>query len=157
MNILETQSLDEKQMLEIIDLWNEEYPQALSLTGLSDFEQYLQTLFDKHYILLSDKDGTVRGWLVYFVRENEQCFAMLLDPSIQGQGWGSKLLDLAKQRNSELNGWVIDNNKALKRNGHHYLSPIGFYLKNGFEVRTAMQTNKKGIDGIRVTWKSNKE
>lgn len=156
MNLIETQSLNEKQMLEIIDLWNGEYPQALSLTGLTDFEQYLQTLSDKYHILLSDKDGAVKGWLIYFVRENEQCFAMLLDSSIQGQGWGSKLLDLAKKRNSELHGWVIDSDRASKQNGQHYLSPIKFYLKNGFEIRADIQSNKKGINGIRVTWKSNK-
>jgi GNAT superfamily N-acetyltransferase len=56
-------------------------------------------------------------WLIYFVRDNEQCFAMLLDSSLQGQGLGSKFLNLAKERTSELNGWVIDNDNEPKQNG----------------------------------------
>jgi len=154
MNFTETETLNEKQKLEIIELWNNEYPKELSQAGLIEFDQYLQTLSEKNHILLSDEHGTVKGWLIYFVRDNEQCFAMLLDASLQGQGWGSKFLDLAKERNSELNGWVIDNDSEPKRNGENYKSPIGFYRKNDFEIRTDIQLKKKNINGIKVTWKS---
>ena len=153
MNFTETETLNEKQKLEIIELWNSEYPKELSLSGLTDFDQYLHGLSEKHYILLSNENGSVKGWLIYFVRDGEQCFAMLLDSSLQGQGWGSKFLNLAKERNKELNGWVIDNDSELKQNGEVYKSPIGFYRKNGFEIRTDVQLKKKNISGIKVTWK----
>jgi len=153
MHFTETETLNEKQKLEIIELWNSEYPRELSLSGLTDFDQYLQALSEKKYILLSNENGSVKGWLTYFVRDHEQCFAMLLDSSLQGQGWGSKLLNLAKERNGELNGWVIDNDSELKQNGENYKSPIGFYRKNDFEIRADVQLKKKNISGIKVTWK----
>jgi GNAT superfamily N-acetyltransferase len=157
MKFTETETLNEKQKLEVIQLWNDEYPKELSHRSLVEFDQYLNKLSDKNHILLSDENGTVKGWLIYFLRDNEQCFAMLLDSSLQGQGWGSKFLNLAKQRNSELNGWVIDNDNERKQNGQNYKSPIGFYRKNAFEVRTDIQLKKKNINGIKVIWKSTKK
>jgi GNAT superfamily N-acetyltransferase len=157
MKFTEIKTLNEKQKLEIIELWNNEYPKELSHNSLSEFDQYLLTLSDKSHILLSDKNGAVKGWLIYFVRDNEQCFAMLLDSSLQGQGLGSKFLNLAKERNSELNGWVIDNDNEPKENGENYKSPIGFYRKNGFEIRTDIQLKKKSINGIKVIWKSSEK
>jgi len=156
MNFTTTKILSEKQKLEIIRLWNEEYPKELSHSNLSDFDQYLQGLSDPNHILLSDENERVRGWLIYFIRDNEQCFAMLLDSSLQGQGWGSKFLNLAKAQNTELNGWVIDNDNEPKHNGENYKSPIDFYRKNDFEIRMDVQLKKKNINGIKVTWKSNK-
>ena len=79
---------------------------------------------------------------------------MLVGSSLQGQGMGSQLLKLAKQYNSELNGWVIDNGEELKQNGGCYKSPIGFYLKNDFEVRSDVLMKKKNISAIKVTWTS---
>lgn len=157
MKIVEIKILNEKQKLEIINLWNNEYPKDLSHNSISDFEQYLQTLSNKNHILLFNENEVVKGWLIYFVRDKEQCFAMLLDSSLQGQGLGSRLLKLAKERNSELNGWVIDNDNELKQNGVNYKSPIGFYLKNGFEIRTNIRLKKKNINGIKVIWKSTKK
>jgi len=126
MTFTETKNLNEQEKLEIVELWNSEYPKELSLKNLTAFDQYLETLSDKSHILLLDENGAVKGRLVYFVRDNEQCFAMLVDSSLQGQGFGSKLLSLPKQRNSELNGWVIDNDHETKLNGESYKSPIGF-------------------------------
>jgi GNAT superfamily N-acetyltransferase len=153
MEIVETETLTERQQLDILHLWNSEYPKDLSLKGLTALQQYLDMLYDKHHILLVDGESSVKGWLIYFIRDNEQCFAMLLDRSLQGQGWGSRLLDRAKEKTSELHGWVIDSNSQLKLNGEKYRSPIGFYVKNGFKVREDVQLEKNGINGIRVTWK----
>ncbi len=155
MEFLETQNLSEKQKLEIIKLWNSEYPRALNHNNVAEFDKYLNSLSNKHHILLLDETGNLKGWLIYFVRDYEQCFAMLLDASLQGLGWGSKFLNLAKERNSELNGWVIDNDNEPKLNGKNYKSPIGFYYKNRFEIHKDIQLKKKNINGIKVIWKSN--
>lgn len=157
MEFTELKTLSEKQKLEIIDLWNNEYPKKLSHPSLTEFDQYLDTLSDKNHLLLSDENRAVKGWLVYFVRDDEQSFAMLLDSSLQGKGWGSKFLNLAKARNSELNGWVIDHNNDTKQNGEIYASPIEFYRKNGFEIRTDIPLKNKNINGIKVRWKSTKK
>ena len=154
MKFTETSSLLPQQKMDILRLWNDEYPQALGLDNVEAFDQYLETLSKPSHILLENEDGIVHGWLVYFIRDDEQCFAMLLNPSLQGKGWGSKFLALAKERTVELHGWVSDSNLEIKRNGEKYLSPVGFYVKNGFEVRPAIRVMKKNINGIRVSWRS---
>lgn len=152
MSIIETSTLTEEQKRDIVELWNKEYPKGLALVDVTDFDLYLQALSNRHHLILCDENGRVKGWLIYFIRENEPCFAMILDSSLQGKGWGSRFLDRAKERNSVLIGWVIDNSDEPKQNGEPYLSPIGFYRKNGFTVRPDIQTKKKNINGIRVIW-----
>lgn len=153
MIITKTKSLSKKRKHEIIALWNEEYPKKLMLSALVEFEEYLEALEDKHYIILSDENGKLRGWLVYFIRDNERWFAMILDSSVQGKGLGSKILTVAKKHNPELNGWVIDNDTEPKQNVENYKSPIGFYRKNGFEILLNSKLEKKGINGVKVKWK----
>lgn len=153
MKFIETENLSKEQKNQIFELWNQGYPKKLSLSNLAAFEQYLQNLGDKRHIILIDEYGTVKGWLISFIRDKERCFAMILDPSVQGKGWGSKFLDRAKKINSELNGWVIDHSTELKQNGEKYISPVGFYEKNGFRILSGTTTTKEGINGIKVTWK----
>lgn len=153
MDIIKSEHLTEKQKKNIIGLWNEEYPEALSLSDVNAFDVYLEGLSDKHHLLIINEKADVAGWLICFTRENERCFAMLLHASLQGKGYGTELLNLAKYYNSELNGWVIDNDKQQKQNGQNYKSPIGFYKKNDFEILPAIQSKKNAINGIRVRWK----
>ncbi|MBN2732381.1 MAG: GNAT family N-acetyltransferase [Balneolaceae bacterium] len=153
MKFIKTENLNTRQKNQIFTLWNQEYPEKLLLSNVAAFEEYLQNIDDKHHILLCDKHGTIKGWLIYFMRDGERCFAMIIDPSVQGKGWGSKFLDEAKKCNSELNGWVVDHSSELKQNGEKYVSPIGFYKKNGFQVLSDIVTTKEGINGIKVIWK----
>lgn len=154
MDFTETKTLNERQKHEIIELWNSEYPKALSHHSLAEFDQYLDTLSEKNHLLLLDENEAVKGWLIYFVRADEQCFTMLLDSSLHGRGLGSEFLNQAKKLTSELNGWVIEKDSEPKQNGENYRSPIGFYRKNGFEIREDIQLKKKNINGIKVIWKS---
>ncbi|MBC9798252.1 GNAT family N-acetyltransferase [Sinomicrobium weinanense] len=154
MEFIEKRALSEKQKQQILDLWNREYPNALSLPDIRSFEKYLRSLADKHHLLLLDDEKNIKGWLVYFIRDGAQCFAMLLNPDQQGKGLGSRLLTLAKERTAELHGWVIDNDNEPKHNGEKYRSPIGFYEKNGFDILHDHREVKNGIKGIRVSWKS---
>ena len=154
MEITKSESLSRQQKLDILELWNQEYPEALSLSDLDAFEDYLQNLSDQHHLIVSEEGGTVMGWLIYFIRDDERCFAMLLNKSLQGKGWGSRLLNLAKAYNPELNGWVIDHDTEPKRNGENYKSPIEFYRKNGFEILPDIQWKKKNINGIKVRWQA---
>ncbi|UGU15998.1 GNAT family N-acetyltransferase [Sinomicrobium kalidii] len=156
MEFAEKKALTQRQKQEILDLWNREYPKDLSLADVKAFEDYLDSLADKRHLLLLDENGSVKGWLIDFVRDEERCFAMLLNPDQQGKGLGSRLLTLAKERNSELNGWVVDNSEELKENGEKYRSPIGFYEKNGFSVLPGVSSKKNNINGIRVHWSTTK-
>lgn len=152
MNFIETQKLVKDQKLQIIDLWNQEFPGEISLSGLNDFNEYLQGLSDKHHIILIDKTGTLKGWLLHFIRNKKRWFTMILDSSIHGQGWGSTFLEQAKKSNSELNGWVVDTNSELKQNGERYISPIRFYKKNKFNVEYETQNTVKSINVVKVVW-----
>ncbi|MCX2679781.1 GNAT family N-acetyltransferase [Galbibacter sp. EGI 63066] len=156
MNIIQSEHLTEKQKKNIIELWNEEYPEALSLSDVNAFDIYLEGLSDKHHLLVINEKTDVVGWLIDFIRDNERCFAMLLHTSLQGKGYGTKLLNLAKQTNSELNGWVIDNDEQQKQNGQNYKSPTGFYKKNDFEIVPGIQSKKNDINGIKVRWQKPK-
>ena len=93
------------------------------------------------------------------MRGGEKCFAMLLDPQVQGKGMGTALLRKAMEFNTELVGWVIDTNEHLKNDGSFYRSPMDFYKKVGFEVLADLVTEKNGIRGIKVRWQNvaNKE
>lgn len=153
MQIKRTNQLSEKQRKNILTLWNEEYPEDLSLANVNEFEGYLEGLSDKHHLLVINDKADVVGWLIDFIRDNERCFAMLLHASLQGKGYGTKLLHAAKQTNAELNGWVIDNDEQLKHNGQNYKSPTGFYKKNDFEIVPGIQSKKNGIYGIKIRWK----
>jgi GNAT superfamily N-acetyltransferase len=146
--------LTEKQKQEVVELWNAEYPARINYASLEEFDQYLNELGDLHHIILADEHNTIRGWLAYFMRDDERWFAILLDSSIQGKGWGSKFLQLTKDQNRELNGWVIDHNREPKKDGSFYQSPIEFYRKIGFEIRADIPLEKKGITGIKIVWKS---
>lgn len=152
MQITKSDTLSEKQKEDIIQLWNDEYPEALALAGLEAFDIYLNTLSEKQHLTITH-EGKVVGWLIYFVRDGEQCFAMLLDSSLQGKGLGSKLLSEAKEYTTELIGWVIDTDQHKRSDGGNYRSPIGFYEKNGFEVLPNIKTTKSNIEGIRVKWR----
>lgn len=154
MNFIHTNTLSTQQKKEIIHLWNKEYPKRISYQSIKEFEAYLDKLLDKHHIILVDENNALKGWFVDFIRDDERWFAMILDSSSQGKGLGSKFLDLAKEQNTVLNGWVVDNNDEVKQNGAYYKSPIRFYEKNGFQILSDIHIDKKEISGIKVKWQA---
>ncbi|MEZ4899628.1 MAG: hypothetical protein R2806_22475 [Saprospiraceae bacterium] len=156
MKLIELSVLTPAQKEQIIALWNQEYPAKIMLSGLADFDQYLSALQDLNHIVLIDRHQVIKGWLAYFSREGEQWFAILLDASLQGQGWGTQILDLAKKRNLELHGWVIPDDQELKQNGEIYRSPLGFYVRNKFSVFAGIQSFKKDTRSIKISWYKNK-
>lgn len=152
MIISEYKTLSIPQKEAVVHLWNKEYPKALALGSMAEFEKYLQGLLNRKHYIIEDEDGGVQGWLLTFKRDGEHCFAMVLDNSVQGKGLGSRLLSQAKSRHSELNGWVVDTETEHKTNGEVYLSPLGFYEKNGFHLVANSGLLKKGVHGIKVRW-----
>jgi hypothetical protein len=53
---------------------------------------------------LIDPSKKINGRYFEFKRENEKWFALILDSSFHGNGFGTKILELAKQNKNELNG-----------------------------------------------------
>ncbi|SMC65553.1 GNAT family N-acetyltransferase [Cellulophaga tyrosinoxydans] len=138
---------------EILNLWNDEYPEKLNYQTLSEFEKYLGNLTEQSHILMKSENQRIKGWYFDFVRENEKWFAILLDSKFHGKGFGTKLLNLGKENETELNGWVIDKQDYKRKNGELYKSPLDFYLKNGFQKLDNERLELEKIAAVKIKWK----
>ena len=133
-------------------MWNNEYPEKLNYRNLTDFEDYLKHLTQQSHIIMVDENQNIKGWYFDFIRENEKWFALILDAKLQGKGLGRKMLNLAKEKESELSGWVIDRSNDKKQNGEFYESPLSFYLKNGFELLVKNRLENEKISAVKIKW-----
>lgn len=138
-------------MSRFLQLWNSEYPQQLAYTEVKELEGYLSKLGDLSHLLLIQQ-GQILGWYFNFLRNEKRWFVMLLDQKIQGKGWGTEVLKIAKENNIELNGWVIDSDNYLKQDGSSYSSPLGFYLKNGFELIPECRLENEKLSAVKIKW-----
>jgi len=152
LKFIETQLLSDEEKQEILALWNNEYPANLAHNSMEDFEKYLKELVQVNHVLVKDESLHVKGWYVDFIRDKARWFAMILDSSIQGSGIGSKLLNLAKRKNSKLYGWAIDKDDFKKNNGDRYRSPIHFYVKNSFLIDNHTRLDTEKISAVMIKW-----
>ncbi|TMU54478.1 GNAT family N-acetyltransferase [Flagellimonas algicola] len=157
MEFIQRSSLSMSEKLQLMALWNIEYPEKLGYKSIAAFEAYLENLKDPSHILLIDENKRIKGWYFDFERENEKWFAIILNSEVHGKGIGTKILGLAKQRENELNGWVIDHNRDKKKNGESYHSPLNFYLKNGFEKLAANRLELDNISAVKIKWPQQKQ
>jgi len=152
LKFISTSNLSRSQKEQIYHLWNAEYPQDISYHTLIDFDRYLNSLVEKSHVLLLDEMGQIVGWYVDFIRENEKWFAMVLNVNFQGDGWGREFLKLAKEKENNLNAWVIDHDKGIKLNGKPYKSPVDFYLNNGFHFMSGTRLELHNISAVKMNW-----
>lgn len=153
MKITNTHKLNQEQKEQILQLWNNEYPEKLAYKSIDGFESYLEKLNEvNHFILLND-DEKIQGWAITFERESETWFAIILSENLHGKGWGTKVLNELKRHKNELNGWVIDNSNGKKLNGNFYKSPLEFYLKNEFEVLSDIRLELEIMSAVKIKWK----
>jgi hypothetical protein len=150
--IISTENLSLEQKKEIFELWNKEYPKNLQYTDITELDDYLKKLKDQNHILLVDKKNKIKGWYSDFIRGNERWFLLILDSAIQGKKYGTQIIDLGKEINDELNGWVISSKGYLKANGEAYNSPIPFYKKIGFKIFDQTKLNTDKISAIKIQW-----
>ena len=60
--IIKTTELNEQAKQQVLDLWNNEYPEKLSYNSLIEFDHYLQNLNNlKHYLLTGNIDIILVG------------------------------------------------------------------------------------------------
>ena len=154
MQIIKEASLNADQKQEIVRLWNEEYPVQMSYAKMADFDQYLDNLANKQHLLLVDDSGRISGWAMLFDRDGERWFAIILHTDMQGKGYGTKMLNIIKEGNDKLSGWVIDHNDDLKANGLPYKSPLGFYTRNGFTTCPQVRLELEKISAVRIEWQA---
>lgn len=151
MQIIITEKLDKAAKKAILHIWNSEYPLSLVYKKISEFEKYLAKLENvEHYI--AKVDNEIVGWLALFKRNSGRWFVMMVNSENQKTGIGSQLLNLAKEKTTEMNGWVIDINNYFRVNGQIYNSPIEFYKKNEFEI-TKERIEEENLSAIKVKWK----
>ena len=153
MKITTTHQISQVQKEQILQLWNNEYPEKLTYKNIAGFESYLEKLNEVKHFLLANDDEKIQGWAITFKRENETWFAIILSENLHGKGWGTKVLNELKQNKKALNGWVIDHSDDKKRNGSFYKSPLEFYLKNGFEVLSNTRLELKIMSAVKIKWK----
>lgn len=150
-----TSTPDPNYIPQLMRLWNEEFPVQLGYSQLSDFERYLEDLKEpKHWLIEEGKK--VLAWALTFQRDDERWFAIMVTQSHHGLGLGRTLLNILKENEPVLNGWVIDHNKDVKANGSNYQSPVGFYLRLGFEILPVRLENEK-ISAIKIRWQRNND
>lgn len=153
MNFIKRSELSKSDKIQILELWNNEYPEKLAYSTLNSFEDYLENLLEQSHILMIDESQNIRGWCFDFIRENEKWFVIVVDSKLHGIGLGTKLLNAAKEKEVELNGWVVDHNRDRKKNGDFYRSPLDFYLKNGFEKLSESRLVLDKISAVKIKWK----
>jgi GNAT superfamily N-acetyltransferase len=156
MNFLQTRSLSTTQKEDILILWNSVSPANIAHNTMESLESYFSTLEDVVYTLTLDEHDRIVGWFADFNRDNGRWFAMLLDESIHGKGVGSQLLTQVKSRYNEISGWVIDHSNDARLDGNPYISPINFYLKNGFEIISDIRLELGHLSCVKMMWSKNK-
>jgi GNAT superfamily N-acetyltransferase len=149
MVIIETPSLAAAQKQQILRIWNSEYPARISYDA-EGFENYLANLAHKNHYLLITPDEEVKGWLFLFERDGANWFAMMLDKSMQRQGYGRALLDKVTLPGT-LYGWVVDGNSDVKNDGTFYQSPLAFYLKLGFITHPTERLETEQISAVKIS------
>ena len=152
LDIIQTIELNEQVKKQILDLWNNEYPEKLTYNSLTEFENYLHNLSNLTHYLLTNKENLILGWALKFERENEKWFAIILSEIIKGKGLGRKMLNELKKEEQVLNGWVIDHNNDKKKNGQLYVSPLKFYEKCDFEILVNERLELDKISAVKIKW-----
>lgn len=152
MELIKKHSLSTTEKLQLLELWNAEYPKTLAHSSLESLNDYLTNLKDTYHLLLIDKSGKIGSWCFCFKRENEPWFAIIIDSNLKGQGFGTQLLNKLKREVQMLNGWVIDHDTYERLNLEPYQSPLPFYLKNGFQVLSEVRLELEHISAVKIKW-----
>lgn len=152
MKIIKTTSLTTSQKETIRYLWNREYPKQLAVTTES-FEQYLSTTSDPYHLLVLDDAGEIAGWAFTFNRDGGRWFSIIINNLYQRIGLGKALLQLLKEREDQMYGWVIDHNAYVKQNGEKYESPLDFYVQNGFIPVPESRFEDEIVSAVKVVWR----
>lgn len=146
--------LNDSQQAQLMQLWNKEYPEQLAYHELSEFRSYLTGLVNVTHFLLTDNDERIKAWAFTFTREAERWFAIILDSSVQYQGYGTSLLNTLKTKEQILCGWVTDHDRYVKKDQTNYHSPLEFYVKNDFTICNQVRLETDKLSAVKIQWKS---
>ena len=151
--IIHTHVLNQQQQLELLKCWNDVYPQNLKFDDLAKLKSYFDGLQQVEYFLLIDASIPATAFSFRFIRDEELWLAMLMPPTMQGKGYGSILLEELTENISSISAWVVDHDRDLKSDGSSYISPLPFYLKEGFEIQEGVRLETDTISVAKLIWK----
>jgi GNAT superfamily N-acetyltransferase len=152
MQIVQTHNLTQGQKAAIYKLWNNEYPAQLGYENMAGLDAYLGNLNNPQHYFAIDGGDAIMGWAFSFVRENEKWFAIIVDSTLQKKGLGTSLLHALKENEPVLNGWVTDHYRYVRADGAVYLSPMQFYLKNGFTICRDTRLEFDKLSAVKIQW-----
>lgn len=150
MPITKTKILSQIQNEQINALWDSEFPKKLN--GRYPLLLKDATSFD-HYIIEDDAQKII-AWGGVFEKDQQIRFSLIVAANQQRNGLGGLLIERLKTDYQEFYGWVIDHNDDLKTNGEHYLSPLPFYHKHGFEILNDQRIDSPMIKAVLIKWMS---
>lgn len=153
MHIITTTHLTTDQKAAIFRLWNNEYPEQIGYSDMAGLGRYLANLTDQAHYLYIDEHSTITGWAFSFEREQERWFAIIVDSTQQRKGVGGAMLARLKEAAPSLNGWVVDHERYVRKNGERYASPLGFYTKHGFEVCADTRLEIDVLSAVKIRWR----
>jgi GNAT superfamily N-acetyltransferase len=148
MIIVPTKELTSQQAEQINKLWNDEYPVKLK----DRFPILLDGTDDHQHYLIEDLGKNVIAWAVYFEKDKQIRFSIIVSSLHKGKGLGGMLIEKLKETNREFYGWVIDHNDDLKANGEYYQSPLAFYLKHVFTILNDYRLDTEMIKAVLIKW-----
>ena len=143
--------LKDSEILQIYKIWNQVYPACVCWEAIDGLQKFIAARENPYHFLIQH-NNQIRGWICVFDREGARWFTILVDSDFHGTGLGTILLDHCKGRESELIGWMVPENKYVKKNGAIYQSPWGFYKKNGF-LKTDVWLKSDDIQTQKIIWR----
>ena len=146
MEIITTQLLTPHQFEQIERLWNEAYPISLQ----NRFAKLLEGVENYQHYLIEDDHNHVIAWAVYFEKDAEIRFSIIVEEKEQGKGIGKLLVDKLKDSLGEFYGWVIDHDQDKKQSGAFYKSPLSFYVKQGFEILHEERMDNEFLKAVKI-------
>lgn len=141
MKLEPAQIADAAPLAKIMSDWLDETAWAPNLHRPDEDALFLQKL-------ITDGDTTVlrnwRGVHGFLARDGATIHALYLAQKLRGQGWGKRLMDLAKSKETHLTLWTFQSNAGAR----------AFYKREGFvEVeRTDGAGNDEKLPDIRMVW-----
>lgn len=152
MELIEKTFLNDNEKIQIMKIWNNEYPIILNFSDSAGFDDYLNSLSDVVHYIVENENNLILAWGCKFKRDNEKWFAIILDQKIQDKGKGTEILNTIKNNEINLNAWVIDTENYKKLDGEIYKSPLNFYLKNSFKTCPKIRLENEKLSAVKITW-----
>ena len=119
----------------------------------SAFDEFLEASASQTHFLVIENERDLVGWAYTFDREGDRWFSIIISHAHQGKGLGHVLLNLIKEKETCLNGWVIDHPHDRKQNRQPYLSPLSTYVKKGSTALPDTRLENEKISAVKIEWK----